>query len=323
MSRTLTPERQQLKAQAIELAGLGTTQERIGRIIGVPQSTVSRMLAGEDIVHTPCSIMHKNGKIMHNSGVIMHNGSQGHPPHPVPRLICAKAEALPFPEPCVDLIITSPPYNLGREKWDMGGNTSMSGRGSSVRPAGIGYEDAMPEDQYQAWQLAVLQECYRVATPGASMFYNHKIRQANNRGIFPTRWLDTQENPWTIRQEIIWDRGSTHNHNTGLFWPHNERIYWLTKGRPLLPDHSIGMSDVWAFHGPVAHTWHPAPFSIELPKHCLQALGRPGMTVFDPFGGSMTTCLVAYQLGYKSIGVDSNVAYIHTAREHQGWTATT
>ncbi len=322
MGRRLTPERQHLKAWALELARLGLTQERIGQMVGVPQYAVSRMLSGEDIVHTPCFIVHKSGKIMHNSGVIMHNVSQDHPVHPEPILRCARAESLPLPDDHVDLIITSPPYNLGAAQWDMGGNNYMNGHGRPARKPGIGYtahDDAMPEDAYQHWQLTVLQECYRVAAPGASMFYNHKVRQRKHRAVSPLEWLGTTTNPWMIRQEIIWDRCSTHNHNPGLFWQHTERIYWLTKGRPTLPDHSVGMPDIWAFHGPVAGAWHPAPFPPELPRRCLQALGRPGITVLDPFGGSMTTCLVAHQLGYHAIGVDIDGAYIAKARSTYGW----
>ena len=82
----------------------------------------------------------------------------------------------------------------------------------------------MPEEDYQAWQLTVLQECYRVATPGASMFYNHKVRQVKNSVVSPWEWLGKITNPWTIRQEIVWDRGSTHNHAPALFWPEDERI---------------------------------------------------------------------------------------------------
>jgi len=160
---------------------------------------------------------------------------------------------------------------------------------------------------------------YRVARPGASFFYNHKPRNRDGELIHPMAWVGDSRNPWILRQEIVWDRGSTHNHSASLFWPEDERIYWMTKGRPILPDHSIGMSTVWRFHGPVAHTWHPAPFAEELPARCMDAVGRDGIVILDPFAGSCTTLKVAFQRGYESVGVDTSIEYLERARLENRW----
>ncbi len=226
------------------------------------------------------------------------------------QLLCGDAEHLPLDPDTVDVIITSPPYNLGSEHWPMGIDRTP-------RDEGIGYEDERDEPKYQAWQIRCLIDWHRVAKDGASLFYNHKVRQKEGTIIHPITWLLSQRNPWVIRQEIIWDRTSTHNHCSVLFWPHDERIYWLTKGKPILPEDSIGESTIWRFHGPTPNTWHPAPFSEELPKRCLEAIGRPGIVVLDPFGGSMTTCRVASAMGYESIGVDLNKEYIEKVRAAQ------
>jgi DNA modification methylase len=231
-----------------------------------------------------------------------------------PTLIVAQAEATGLPAETVDLIITSPPYNLGGAHWPMGGD------GRLPRDEGIGYSDTMSELAYQDWQVACLQELYRVARDGASLFYNHKIRNRDGTMIHPMDWLRHRRNPWTLRQEIIWDRGSTHNHSPALFWPEDERIYWMTKGKPVLPDRSIGMSTVWTFHGPVASTWHPAPFADELPRRCIKAIGREGICVLDPFAGSCTTLRVALEYGYDAIGVDVSEDYLTRAAEENGWT---
>uniref|UniRef100_A0A6M3LM77 site-specific DNA-methyltransferase (cytosine-N(4)-specific) n=1 Tax=viral metagenome TaxID=1070528 RepID=A0A6M3LM77_9ZZZZ len=238
---------------------------------------------------------------------------------PMPQLYEGKAEALDFiADESVDLIITSPPYNLGDEGWPMGGG------GRTPRDAGIGYSDVQSEAVYQEWQIAVLHELYRVATPGASFFYNHKVRQRGGAVIHPLDWLrhDCEGPCWTLRQEIIWDRESTHNHSPALFWPIDERIYWLTKGKPTLPDHPIGHPSIWRFTGPTLGRWHPAPFSDRLPEIVLEALGRPGITVLDPFGGGMTTCAIARKHGYLSIGVDIDSTYVSQAAEEYGWTKT-
>lgn len=226
------------------------------------------------------------------------------------RLMVGDAAALDLPDESVDVIITSPPYNLGDEDWPMGGHGRDERRG-------IGYEDAMSDEAYQAWQLCVLAELYRVARPGASLFYNHKPRTRDGRLLHPMAWLGRVEG-WTLRQEIVWDREVTHNHSASLFWPVDERVYWLTKGAPTLAG-SIGMPTVWRFHGPRPYTWHPAPFVEELPRRCLQAVGGEGLTVLDPFAGSCTTVKVAAEMGHVAIGVDRCEEYLARARVDYGW----
>ena len=230
------------------------------------------------------------------------------------RLLVGDAAGLELEDGSVDVIITSPPYNLGEENWPMGGH-------ERVERTGIGYEDDRKEEAYQAWQLCVLGELFRVARPGASLFYNHKTRTREGRLIHPMAWLG-QVAGWTLRQEIVWDREVTHNHSATLFWPVDERIYWLTKGRPNLSGGAIGMPTVWRFHGPQPYTWHPAPFVEELPRRCLQAIGgqeSSRLVVLDPFAGSCTTVKVAAEMGHEAIGVDNRADYLARAREAYGW----
>lgn len=231
-----------------------------------------------------------------------------------PTLIISHAEDMPLDDETIDVIITSPPYNLGQDCWPMGGD------GRVPREDGIGYQDNLQEEDYQYWQLNCLKEIFRVAKVGASLFYNHKVRIKDGVAIHPMGWIGSPENPWTLRQEIIWDRGSTHNHSALLFWPEDERIYWMTKGKPRIESDSIGMSTVWKEHGPVAGTWHPAPFTEKLPKMCFDALGLKSAVVLDPFAGSCTVLKVALELGYDAIGVDVSKQYLERSARENGWT---
>lgn len=311
MGRTLTKNYEPLKQWAIVLAGLKMTRPEISKCLNVPEGTVKYWLWKEKIVNQYIPIVNQNGKIVCNSGATVDNFYEGLPPNPTPELFVGLAESLNFIEKdSIDIIITSPPYNLGQEKWPMGGN------GRTARDTGIGYslhEDDMPESEYQAWQIKCLEEWYRVAKPGASLFYNHKVRQREGEVIHPIVWLQGTSK-WLLRQEIVWDRKSTHNHSATLFWPQDERIFWLTKGKPNLSDKSIGRPSVWQEFGPIPKTGdHPAPFTPALPKMILEAAGKPGDVILDPFGGGMTTCFVASAMGYRSIGVDKDEGYVKLA----------
>jgi len=315
MGRTLTPERQVLKEWAIILAGLGMTHKDIAGWLGIPKGDVDWWLWKVKIPKPDYRITKHKGQLLDNTGTVIGNFRDGLPSNPKPQLFVCKAENMAFlPDKSIDIIITSPPYNLGQEKWPMGGN------GRTPRETGIGYsshEDDMPEDQYQEWQIRCLKEFYRVAKQGASLFYNHKIRQREGSIIHPMSWLQGTSQ-WLLRQEVIWDRKSTHNHTPTLFWPQDERIYWLTKGKPNLNEKSVGVSSVWRQFGPKPNADHPAPFTPELPKMILLAIGKPGDVILDPFGGSMTTCVVASAMGYRSIGVDISEDYVKKASELLG-----
>lgn len=214
-----------------------------------------------------------------------------------------------MPMSAFDYGVTSPPYNLDDNKWDMGGEGRRKRSGIEY----ANHDDSMDQAEYESWQVELLNELHRVASPGASFFYNHKTRTLDGELIHPMRWLS--RTCWTIRQEIIWDRTSTHNHEPRLFWPVDERICWLTKGKPMLYGVNIGLPSVWREFGPVANTWHPAPFTIALPRMLLKAINaQPGSTIIDPFAGSCTTVKAAIEIGCNAIGIDKCGEYLERAR---------
>ena len=133
------------------------------------------------------------------------------------------------------------------------------------------------------------------------------------------RWL-LHGQPWTLRQEIVWDRKSTHNHSATLFWPIDERIYWMTKGRPAIRSQAIGRPTIWQWFGPVPNTWHPAPFCEQLPQMLLEAIGVDESTVvLDPFAGSCTTLKAALDMGCQAVGVGISREYLQRAIIENGW----
>lgn len=151
-----------------------------------------------------------------------------------------------------------------------------------------------------------LAQMYRAARPGASLFYATRVRYDGGTMAHPLDWLRDEANPWTLRQEIILDLGGSDEEAPstgsgqapgGLFAPHDERIYWMSKGEPALPegDAVARFSTVWRFCGPVAR---------RLAQRILSVLGRPGMTVLDACGSPDGAVLdAAVECGCEAIGV--------------------
>lgn len=218
----------------------------------------------------------------------------------------------------IDLIVTSPPYNKN------GMNKSIKQTKNCKWTKSIDYGgdsniDNLPEPVYQEWQIKILDECYRVLKSDGSMFYNHKNRIKSGSGeiVSPYEWL--HKTFFKIRQEIIWDRGSTNNVDKSRYLPTTEKIFWLTKSTR--PNFSRELDtkfkkEVWSFPFEKS-TKHPAPFPIDLPDNIISCIpNKENIIVLDPFMGSGTTALSAIKNGCKGyIGFEKFQEYIDLANE--------
>ncbi len=213
-----------------------------------------------------------------------------------------------LPDSCVDLGITSPPYN--KQEKNNGGLVS--------KVIYDKFADRVPEKEYQQGQVEVLNEIFRVTKEGGSFFYNHKVRWDNGEMIHPMDWL--RHTKWSIKQEIVWDRTIAGNIRGWRFWQVEERIYWLYKpiknnkiGREL-ESKDAKMTSIWR-NVPENKNPHPAPFPIWMPARIiLSMLKEKNSIVLDPYVGSGTTCVAAKILGFDYIGIDMSESYINYAK---------
>jgi site-specific DNA-methyltransferase (adenine-specific) len=194
-----------------------------------------------------------------------------------------------------------------------GGNGRGMYRAAASRKGGrfrAGYDgdndDAMPYDEYCAWQRNVLAECWRIARYG--VFYNHRPRVEHGQLRFP---LDGDYG-LPLRQIIVWDRGTGIDVNLRHFCTRQEWVLLFAKPAFKLVDHAAsGMGDVWRLGMEHAETGHPAPFPVALPGKCIDATGAT--SVLDPFAGSGSTLRAAKDRGIRSIGIEKVEAFCEVA----------
>ncbi len=209
----------------------------------------------------------------------------------------------------IDLIITSPPYNK------MGLNGKQKGKKwyGTIDYGGDENIDNKPEDEYQKWQIQILNECFRILKKDGSMFYNHKNRIIKGKGEISNPYSWIVKTPFKIRQEIIWDRGSTNDVNRKRYLPTTEKIYWLTKTNKPNFDRKIDTpfkKEVWNFPFET-NTKHPAPFPIELPNNIIHCVNNNrNIIILDPFMGSGTVALSAIKHNCNYIGFEIIREYI-------------
>lgn len=215
-----------------------------------------------------------------------------------------------IPNETIDLVVTSPPYNLNiRKTFNNTGNWKGKWNNSKLQSSSYDvHNDYMPEEDYVSWQNKVLKECFRLIKDTGAIFYNHKWRVQN--GIYQQR-LDIIEG-LPLRQIIIWKKAGGINFNEGYFLPTYEVIYILAKPKFKLAPKINRFGDVWEIPQERG-SWHPAPFPVELASRCIQS--TLGDIILDPFSGSGTVALAAKKLNKSFIGIDISEDYCKKAKE--------
>ena len=238
-----------------------------------------------------------------------------------------------LPDACVALVVTSPPYFVGKEYED-----SIAATGDSRIPSSY--------FEYLSMLESVFAECVRVLEPGGRFAVN-----VANLGRKPYRSLSAdvirilEDLGLLLRGEIIWQKskGSSGSCAWGSFRSAanpslrdtTERIIIASKGRfdraksPAerlklgLPNSSTlptdefmeATLDVWDMHAESARrVQHPAPFPVELPRRLIDLYTFEGDVVLDPFMGSGTTLVASVLTDRRGIGYDLDSNYVDVAR---------
>lgn len=214
-----------------------------------------------------------------------------------------------MPDKCLDLVITSPPYNLKNST----GNGMKDGRGGKWASAALvngysHYDDNMPHDEYAEWQNNCLKEMFRLIKDDGAIFYNHKWRVQN--GLLQDRQDIVKDLP--VRQIIIWKRKGGINFNPGYFLPTYEVIYLIPKPNFKLAPKANAFGDVWEFKQEMKND-HPAPFPVALIDRIVSSTTT--QTILDPFMGSGTTAVVALWHKRNYVGIELSPDYCDLAEK--------
>ena len=223
-----------------------------------------------------------------------------------------------IPDNSVDLIVTSPPYNV-----DIAYGT---------------HNDELSYEDYLAFTREWIAKCFRLTKDDGRFCLN--IPLDKNKGGQQSVCADIT----TIAKSIGWKYHSTIIWNEQNISRRTAWGSWLSASAPFViaPVEVIvvlyknswkktsgsGASDttrdefmqwtngVWSFNGESKkRIGHPAPFPVELPRRCIKLFSFVGDTVLDPFLGSGTTLLACLKTKRRGIGVDYDKAYCALAEQ--------
>jgi site-specific DNA-methyltransferase (adenine-specific) len=213
-------------------------------------------------------------------------------------------------------MVTSPPYNVGKE-----------------------YDRNLTLNEYRAFLKQVWSEVKRVLVPGGRACIN--IANLGRKPYIPLHAFiveDMLDLGFLMRGEIIWNKASSGSPSTA--WGS-----WLSAKNPTLRDiheyilvFSKGMfirnsppnrkstiskeefleftKSVWTFPAePATKVGHPAPFPVELPYRLIQLYTFEGEITLDPFMGSGQTAIAAIKTGRHYVGYEINEEYVKLAEK--------
>lgn len=230
-----------------------------------------------------------------------------------------------IPDATVQLVVTSPPYNIGKE-----------------------YENSLSLSEYQQFQDRVIAECVRVLTDTGSICWQvgNYVQDGEILPLDVLFYYMLKQHGLKLRNRIVWHFG--HGlHCSRRFSGRHETILWFTKGddylfnldavrvpqkypgkryfkgpkRGELSGHPDGKNpgDVWEIpnvkSNHVEKTAHPCQFPVELVERLVLALTDPGDALLDPFAGVGSACAAAVMHGRRALGAEVVPEYAAIARE--------
>jgi DNA modification methylase len=232
----------------------------------------------------------------------------------IDKVLCKSSEKMEeLPDCCIQLAVTSPPYNVGKT-----------------------YDQDLTLSEYKQLLKNVFAEVFRVLVHGGRICIN--VANLGRKPYIPLHSYVIEnmlDIGFLMRGEIIWNKGSSAGSSTA--WGS-----WLSASNPSLRDtHEYilifskgsfsrtvsGRHDtiskeeflkytksIWEFPAESAtRIGHPAPFPVELPYRCIQLYTFQGDYVLDPFCGVGSTCMASMKTGRHFLGYDINQEYVDAA----------
>lgn len=215
----------------------------------------------------------------------------------------------------IDLIVTSPPYNVGIEYSQ--------------------YKDSDSYAEYLEFSKKWFTQAYRLLNKNGRMCLNIPLdkNKGGNKSVCADLTVLAQKVGFKYHSTIIWNEGNISRRTAWGSYMSASAPYVIAPVEVIVVLYKEGwkklqrgVSDttkqefmdwtngVWTFNGESKKKiGHPAPFPVELPKRCIKLFSYVGDIVLDPFLGSGTTLIASHTLKRKGVGIEIDPEYFDLA----------
>ena len=236
---------------------------------------------------------------------------------PINQIICGDCLEVmrKFPDNSVDLIVTSPPYNLNKDYGK--------------------FKDNLEEKKYFEWCGKWLKELFRILKADGRFCLNvADILNCKTRPLSIILGFICLKVGFKFYVGINWKQDDAYNKTCWGSWKSASAPCFISDFEHILifykeskKKFKKGENDItskefrtwikagWRFKPETKLKSHPAPFPIELPKRCIKLLSYINDIVLDPFLGTGTTAVACKQLGRRYIGIEISEEYCKIAEK--------
>lgn len=218
-----------------------------------------------------------------------------------------------MPDNSVDLVLTSPPYNMNLRIRN--GKYCSRQIVKEISTKYASFDDNLPMDEYFEFNKKVLSECLRISD---LVFFNVQILTGNKPALF--RLMG--EFHKNIKELIVWDKVNAQPAiGKNVLNSQFEILLVLQNSKPESRafeqaqfDRGV-LSNLWNIkRGKKVDKSHGAVFPLDLAERVIANFSKPSQVVFDPFMGVGTSGVAAKNLNRRFIGIELDPTYFEIAQ---------